>query len=655
MIIVVFLIGAPHPMMSFATASETVFNESKAQKLADSVRLNARNNPKLALEASQIALDSFASVSFPEFEAVVLNESSYALYFLARYPEAMQRAKRAEDFARKHQLKNAIARSQILQGNVLQQIGENQGALKLYRKALNHYQKSRQAQQAGRVLNNIGNVYFNSMQYQSAIDFFHQYKALAASEHDQARASLGIANNLGELDKVEEAIKMYRLAFVGYKNTKDQLGQELALTGIGVQLTKNAQYDEAIEMFDSAIKSARKAQRQYAVINTLNSKARTLAAQSNLTKALSISDEALLLTELPADKINRVNVLKTKADILKKLKRFAEALSAYESAQKLEQEYINEQTANQLAVMQVQLEEDNKNHKIEMLSSENLLKELELSRQRITWIAVTISLIFIALIVFFLLRQFNQKRLLKEQATISKELKALDDLKTHMLVTMSHELRTPLNGIIGLSHLLLEDTPEKLLPHTKRNLRLLHDSGQRLLSLVEDVTDLSQIFAKRTHLNLTSVDLQAVFKRVCDFLQPIAKQKNLTLQAISSENLPRVEADEKRLYQVIYNLLDNAIKFSNKGTIHITAAQVKKGVEVRIIDEGIGISQADINRITQPFHQVDTSLARDNEGAGLGLAITRELLLLQGISLSLKSETGHGSEFSFILPNTIED
>ncbi len=239
------------------------------------------------------------------------------------------------------------------------------------------------------------------------------------------------------------------------------------------------------------------------------------------------------------------------------------------------------------------------------------------------------------------------------------EARRLAQQRSDFLAQMSHELRTPLNGILGFAQILQRDKP--LTERQGRGLKIIEESGQHLLTLINDVLDLARIDAAKLELFPTEISLPSFLQVVSDIVQVKAEEKTLVFEYRPSPGLPTtVRADERRLRQVLLNLLSNAIKFTDSGQVRlqVQAMGVSKpgseGVGERarlrfeVQDTGIGMDEAQQARLFQPFEQV-AGAARRESGAGLGLAISQQLVRLMGGEIRVSSEPGQGSTFAFDL------
>ncbi|MCX7609761.1 MAG: response regulator, partial [Anaerolineales bacterium] len=237
-----------------------------------------------------------------------------------------------------------------------------------------------------------------------------------------------------------------------------------------------------------------------------------------------------------------------------------------------------------------------------------------------------------------------------------KEMRELDRLKSQFLANMSHELRTPLNSIIGFSRVILKGIDGPITELQQQDLTAIYNSGQHLLRLINDILDLSKIEAGKMELAIDEhVNLNELIESIIPTTRGLIKDKPITLVQKIAPNLPTVRADPTRIRQVLLNLLSNAAKFTEQGSITIEAetqmsSSGQPEVVIRVIDTGPGIAEKDIAKLFQPFSQVDASPTRKTGGTGLGLSISRRLVELHGGQIGVQSEVGRGSTFYFTLP-----
>ena len=223
--------------------------------------------------------------------------------------------------------------------------------------------------------------------------------------------------------------------------------------------------------------------------------------------------------------------------------------------------------------------------------------------------------------------------------------------KSEFLANMSHELRTPLNAILGFAELLIDDKTGRYDESVRRRfLGQIHHSGQHLLQLINDILDLTKVEAGQVELHLGSVELGTVIDDVQRTVEPLARKKSIVLTTELEPEIPLI-ADAAKVKQMLLNLVSNAIKFTpSGGRVGIEARRVEMWVEIAVIDTGIGIAKNDLSRLFTEFHQVDAGPGRQQEGTGLGLALTKRFAELHGGSVSVDSVIGQGSTFTLRLP-----
>jgi signal transduction histidine kinase len=244
----------------------------------------------------------------------------------------------------------------------------------------------------------------------------------------------------------------------------------------------------------------------------------------------------------------------------------------------------------------------------------------------------------------------NLNRMNDELGRLYRELEAASRHKSEFLANMSHELRTPLNAIIGFSEVLDDRMFGELNDKQAEYIRVILTSGRHLLSLINDILDLSKVEAGRMELELGTFNLRLALENALTLVRERATRHGLALDLTVDEALEDLVADERKLKQVLLNLLSNAVKFTPEGgRIDVRALPANGNIEVSISDTGVGIAPEDQEAIFEEFRQVGHA-ARKREGTGLGLALARKFVELHGGRLWVKSEVGRGSTFTFTLP-----
>ncbi len=248
----------------------------------------------------------------------------------------------------------------------------------------------------------------------------------------------------------------------------------------------------------------------------------------------------------------------------------------------------------------------------------------------------------------------REKAAIAQIELANEELKRADRMKAEFLAIMSHELRTPLNSIIGFASVLRQGRHGPLTDDQKKQLNLIHASGKHLLSLITDLLDLSRIESGRMDLDAEEFLPCEVVQQAIRTLELQAAQKQLPVRLAVEGSAP-VFTDRKRFYQVVLNLLNNAIKFTPSGAIDLRLEQTPETLVLEVTDTGIGIATEQQAGLFRPFHQVESSARRRYEGTGLGLYLCRKLVTLMGGTIGLVSQVNRGSTFTVRLPSRLPE
>ncbi|RFP15037.1 MULTISPECIES: hybrid sensor histidine kinase/response regulator [unclassified Duganella] len=245
----------------------------------------------------------------------------------------------------------------------------------------------------------------------------------------------------------------------------------------------------------------------------------------------------------------------------------------------------------------------------------------------------------------------------REIALKNLELAEASRMKSAFIANMSHELRTPLNAIIGFTGALLMKLPGPLNPEQDKQLNTIRTSARHLLSLINDILDVAKIEAGKVTLELETVQCQHLVNDVVDTLRPLALQKGLELEVELVDEAIVLQTDRRALTQILLNLANNAIKFTETGKVRVTLAkrpgEGRDIIEFAVADSGAGIREEDQAKLFQAFSQLDSTSTRHAEGAGLGLYLCQNLANLIGGSLFFKSDFGQGSTFTLALPHKV--
>jgi len=277
--------------------------------------------------------------------------------------------------------------------------------------------------------------------------------------------------------------------------------------------------------------------------------------------------------------------------------------------------------------------------------------------QQLAFVESLITIFVVFFIIVYLIYHYHQayelaktniRKSLEELRTAKELAEEMNRLKTNFLSNMSHEIRTPINGILGLSQVIeLESEKEDI----RNYVRLQQQSGRRLLNTITSILDLSRLESKRNQLALKVIDINKLINECILTLDGLAKAKDLCLSFDPAHEHLKCLSDETMLYQVINNVVGNAIKFTERGTIRISTRKTDdKHTVIKVEDSGIGISDDFLPRIFNPFEQESSGRSRSHEGSGLGLSISKKYIELLGGEILVRSAKDQGSTFEVLLP-----
>jgi signal transduction histidine kinase len=223
-------------------------------------------------------------------------------------------------------------------------------------------------------------------------------------------------------------------------------------------------------------------------------------------------------------------------------------------------------------------------------------------------------------------------------------------LKSRFLANVNHELRTPVSAIIGYARLLRRETEGQIAPLQRENLQDLLNNAERLLAQIDSVLDFATIEAGKMEVRVERVRVEEIIQGAASTIETILHDNSIKLIREIAPEIPTLNTDREKLRQIILNLLDNAVKFTERGEIKITASQQNGSLKLVVSDTGIGIGRGDLTRIFEEFHRGDASSAKKYRGTGLGLAIVKQFVQLLGGKIAVESEVGKGSRFTVTLP-----
>jgi signal transduction histidine kinase/AmiR/NasT family two-component response regulator len=396
-------------------------------------------------------------------------------------------------------------------------------------------------------------------------------------------------------------------------------------------------------------------------------RAMTLNADGNQEAAVGLVDRAYRGVDLTATTQDDREAHHYARIIYAGAGRYEDAFAHLTAEKRLEDAERELAASANLAILNAEFELSNKELEIANLKADRLAGDIDLVRARRNQerlLAGAASIIGLGLIAFLVWQTVQSTRTRRQSEVLTRRLENLNaklkrsnaDLekansaKTEFLATTSHEIRTPLNAVINLTESVLQDLPDG--GKNRNRLKTALRSAEHLHAIVTDVLDVARFEGKRVQVHLSTVDLAAVITDVIDLWKPKAAEKSISLNLTFDLDAKFFRTDERLLRQVLSNLISNAIKFTQEGSIDvtITGGDERNPLTIRVADTGIGIGEEDQQIIFESFRQADRSSTRNFGGTGLGLAICQQIAQLLGGDIRVESALGAGSTFTVALP-----
>ena len=611
---------------------------------------------------------------------IKINQAGRQLRNEAQYPMALWLHKKGIEIGKETGNTKLLIFSYNDIGVVFRRIDSYQKAMDYHLKALRLATKINDSIGMAIAINSIGNVNLMIGDNDKALQYFKQSLKLEQTPNNP----LGIAINMNNIGHAYEqkgfltkALKYYELSLSINKKIHSKKGIIICSNDIASVLKKQGKYIEALKYSKKAIMLAKE-------IKDLDNLAYSYVNSGALYEEINDFKNALHYLEPGiklAKKIRARSILEEGYAALFRnylgMKEYEKAINYLKLKQIYHDSLLNLEVRKSIARMQIQFDTERQKNQLELQKQETKIAMLSLKKQKyllyFAWSAFAIALILLAFVSFYLYNKNRQNYLLKEktheiekaQNELKNTNKALiqaiekaensTQAKSAFLANMSHEIRTPLNSVIGFSDLLFAMTTDE---KQKSHLRAIKSSGESLLSLINDILDLSKIEKGNIDLKFKETDIRKIIIDVVNIFSPEASEKNLHFVTKIDDNLPpSIIFEETRLRQILFNLVGNAIKFTHKGEITISARfepEYTPG-EIKLIigveDTGPGIPLEEQESVFMPFYQAQTG--EKTNGTGLGLAISQRLVKAMHGEIKLKSTPGKGSLFSVIFHNVL--
>ncbi|KTF13818.1 tetratricopeptide repeat protein [Pseudoalteromonas sp. H105] len=584
-------------------------------------------------------------------------------YYQGLMQQAIKEYSRALAIAK--QLNNALK-----QANLLSNIGLAYFDMYNMDLALDHYQKAKaiyethgSVQDKADILHNIAGIYIKLSRYDSALEFYREVLAVFQQLDDkdgiaQVYGNMGVA--YVESGRNQLALHYYQLALRYYQSINDAYQLSIRHKNLANLNLKLNEIDTANYHALAAKEFAIKADNKSLLLTALHVLAKVQLVKGNINEARVNLNESFAL----AKKYNNVMLAKEGLGInsllLASVGDYKQAVDLHAKFVEYQQSIRSEEVVKALTVFQTQFKANQLNQEILQLKQERDLQDLKIAKRSQLSILLAIVMVLGLICSIALYRRSIERKAkiqLSEQVEqrtqelqfVAQELRAANEVKSQFLANISHEIRTPLTAILGQTDDLINGLYEP--QDLKAELLVIKKHSDHLKDLINDVLDISKIEANRLELHLTKFDLIELVNDVYEMCQAHASQKGLSL-AFENQLAQShwVKLDLMRVKQILINLLTNAIKFTQRGSVTLRLSKTQSGVQFNVIDTGIGMSVEQLKMVFECFQQGDNTISRRFGGSGLGLSLSQQLAMMMGGYISALSEPDKGSEFIFNLP-----
>jgi signal transduction histidine kinase/CheY-like chemotaxis protein/HPt (histidine-containing phosphotransfer) domain-containing protein len=552
-----------------------------------------------AFRLSNEIIERSTKIDYQEGVGRGLNNKGACYWLKGEYDKGMSVLKEALKIAKQYKLVALKARIYNNYGNIYRDLGDLSNASKYFQWALEINEQLGDELSQSAVLISISNLHFDLYDYENALEYAKRCLQIFIKYDDKKRL-ISVYHTLGNIYLKQE---VYNLAIINFKRSlvlsePNTVGHMLANSGIGKVYYKEKMFEKAQKYLRLVIQQAKELSNFEGIIISEFYLGRISLDEKDYKNALVHFDIAFDLANEHFRKHDVMSIHEMYAKVYEKMGDIVEAYENLKKFEKLKEEIFQQNTFNKLRNLQLR-------HEIEFA-----VKEKEVAEQSAK-------------------------------------------LKQEFIANMSHEIRTPMNAIVGMTRLLQEKNPRA---DQSKYLDAITQSADNLLVIINDILDFSKIEAGKITIESVSFSLKQILKNVVTLLRFKAIEKGIDIRFDINENVPEhLIGDPTRLTQVLMNLAGNAVKFTEKGSVQIVCRNVElEGDYVKmafdVIDTGIGISEEYVGKIFESFTQAGTDVARKFGGTGLGLTISKQLVVLMGGSVEVKSKIGEGTTFTFILP-----
>ncbi len=587
------------------------------------------------------------------------------------YPESEDHLQNALEIYEKFGLKDKIAHVNYNIGLVKYYRGNYEDAIRNYQDALKIFKFRNDSQQEANTYQNIGLIHHELENNKQALEYYN--KSLDINEKLGKKENIsGLTQNIGLLhlrdDQLDTAAAYIHKSLKIYEELNDDEGIGISLSNLGLIYQNKQRYQKALHNYQKSLEVFTRIDYPYGKIYALHNVGTSYANLKNHQKALEHYNKSLELAKEKGHTQGVITNYEAISNLYYDMGDYQNALEYYWLFDELEDSINSVEAKNQIAEMEA-------SYKIELMDNELSRKNQELIQQkRAKKIFFTGSLILVCLVIFLVIgyaqknqakKDLNEHKLkleklvqqrnrqLYNEKTVRKIAEESDRLKSAFLANMSHELRTPMNAIIAFTNFIKDQN----LSAEKREeyVNYITSAGESLLNLIDDIIDIAKIESKELAIHTARCNVTQLLNELHHIFTELKKKRNkdgiqLVLDPYCLRNNVFIETDPYRLKQILSNLLENALKYTAKGSVEFGYVQNEKHLEFYVKDTGIGIPEDKFDFIFERFSQIDQSVEKQFGGTGLGLAITSNLVTLLGGKIWIESKVNKGSTFYFTVP-----
>lgn len=604
-------------------------------------------------------MGSVVSASVPDnqvdetLSAKELNETAYIKFQQGDYQASYGLSAKAlvKAKAEKNRKEKARAFSNIASN--LRYFGEAEKALEFYSQSLNESTEIDDYEGINRALNNLASVYSDIGDRNEEKKFRQRQletSFLTDDITDQIIAYIGLAQHQLYLKQISSATDYLNKARTALIEKADPFLEIYVLLTESDISAANDDLENAISLNEQAYQLAKENKYQGLELSSKTNIVEYYLKQNKLALAIEEAEKLLIQSKairLQTKTLQLHNILNQAYESLADYKN---ALYHQRQANQVEQQLSGQKVRFLGEITKIDRQVLQQQEKLVELEKDQQIMALKLKQQKqnqFIWIVLAILIFGISFFLYY--RHTSRKEILR-QRKLNQRLEELDKVKDRVLTNTSHELRTPLNGIIGLSDVIIKDEDNKFSESTLNCLKLIRSSGEQLALVINDILELSKLKNSSLTIVKSKFDLQELIRDVIAVCQPNISGKDISIKNRNDGEKTLVFLDRGRVQQVLFNIVGNAIKFTDKGKIEIHCEMVADQLKISVLDTGKGIPAENLERIFEGFEQVDAGNSREQPGTGLGLAITKGIVEAMGGSIELTSKLGIGTQVYIVLP-----